>query len=147
MLAKRIIGLSSGIVVALGLVLLLVHRPHATQPMFSDLAKYGMDVHRASHATPSVSKTRAEDIVKHQWPLPPRTPLMAELVLFKNVHVVSLRTWQLAWLITWTATSYPVGAVATTGGSTPGGGSIIYRHMNDVISAKTGTMLESFPSP
>lgn len=118
---------------------------HVTQPSAQVLAKYGMHV-RLADVKPPISRTQAAAIVKRRWPLPHRTPVAMELVLFSDPHVIALRTPQLAWLVTWNATSSPVGGPAPSKPSGARTGAITYHHMNEVLSAKTGKFLEAFPS-
>ena len=146
MLSRKVIVWGSSAAGALGLlaVIFLIH--HISQPSAKLLAKYGMHVQLAVHARPSISRTRADAIVKHGWPLSQSTPMATELVEFSNRHVMALRTPQLAWLITWDATSYPVGG-RNRNGSGQNVSSSPYHHMNEVINARTGKILEAFPSP
>ena len=73
--------------------------------------------------------------------LPSTTPMAGELVVFYNKNVFALQHPQPAWLVTWNETSSPQGP-ASTGQKIPQ-----YTHMNAMVSAKTGALLEIFPSP
>lgn len=61
--------------------------------------------------------------------------------MFHNTQVFALANPQPAWMVTWRQTSRPpLRSVASSTGTN-------YTHMDAVISAATGRMLEIFPSP
>ena len=110
-------------------------------PSASVLAQSGIIIKPLTSGVPvglSIAKQKAHAAFSK---LPLTTPMTGELVLFYNQNVFALQRPQPAWLVTWNETSSPQGPTK------PGQVVPQYTHMNAMVSAKTGALLEIFPSP
>ncbi len=115
-----------------------------TSPPPSLLKSYEMDIRFLSHPQhmPIQSAQAKAQVLRNFSKLPPQTPMVAELVIFSNSHVPSLSKPQAAWLVTWQEdTTLPTPFVPKNQAIST------YMHMDEVVSATTGQMLEAFPSP
>ncbi|NMP22032.1 hypothetical protein [Sulfobacillus harzensis] len=89
-----------------------------------------------------ISAAVAEAKARLAFPrLNPMTRMAVELVVFSNRGVARLQKPEPAWVVTWNQTSWPQGPLASRVPVKP------YRHMNVVVNAVKGSVLEIFPSP
>lgn len=147
---KSIAYVGAGVLLAatVGILSAFTQKPAGpASPSASWMRQWGMVVSAPAQSsvaqaslTPAVSTTAAEHAAHVAFPnLPTTRSMTAELTVFRNTHVISLQKAQLVWLVTWDETTY---APVPRGGTGP-----IYTHMNAVVSALTGKILEIFPSP
>lgn len=107
-----------------------------SNPTPQTLAKSGIIIKPLS-ATEPVGPSMAEKLALATFPkLPKSTATAIELVTFKNPQVFTLKIPKPAWIVTWNQKSFPQGPWSTSP----------YTRMNVVISAKSGSILEIFPS-
>ncbi len=115
-----------------------------TPPSAQYLARWGMTAQTLKQPEP-VSKDQALGAVHASFPgLSTSRPMAAKLVLFSDSSMTGLRTPEPAWLFTWNAVT---GAGPQKHSSTISRAPVIFHHMNEVVSAKTGKGLEIFSSP
>lgn len=107
-------------------------------PSFALLARWGFTVHPLAESVP-VTAAEAEAEVRRAFPpVHAGAPIHAELVLVQNSHIPTLKVPVAAWLLTWDQTGYPAGG--------PGQGPP-FHHLNEFISAVSGKMLVTVPTP
>lgn len=142
---KVVAALTGIVALTLGLTAATTTTPSSqpASPNAQYLAQWGMHVQPLAQSQ-TISESHALEAVHTSFPgLSTSRPMAAELVLFSNSVMTGLSTPQPAWIFTWNQVTYAGPQSRSSVAAPP----VIFHHMNEVVSAKTGVGLMIFSSP